>query len=48
MLREPQRILEVEGVAKHLLPEPEWNLTSIVAVQVEQIEEIERHRNPAE
>jgi hypothetical protein len=48
VLREPQRILEVERVAKYLLPEPEWNLTSIAAIQVEQMEEIEPHRNPAE
>src|SRR5215470_605347 len=48
MLREPQRILEVECVAKQFLPVPEWNLPGVVVAQVEQIEQIEPHRNPAE
>jgi hypothetical protein len=48
VLAEPQRILEIEGVAKYFLPVPERNSTGVAAVQVEQIEEIEPHRNPAE
>src|SRR6266542_3182750 len=48
MLRVPRRILEVECFAKQLLPVPEWNLPGVVAVQVEQVEQIEPHRNPAE
>src|SRR5262245_18782736 len=48
MLSEPQRILEVECVAKQFLPVPEWNLSGVVVAQVEQVEQIEPHRNPAE
>jgi hypothetical protein len=48
MLREPQRTLEVERVAKQVLPMPERDLPGVVSVQVEQIEEIEPHPNPAE
>jgi hypothetical protein len=48
MLREPQRILEVECVAKQFLPVPERNLPGVVSAHVEQVEQIKPHRNPAE
>jgi hypothetical protein len=47
VFREPQGALEVEGIAKHLLSIPQWYLPDVVAVQVEQVENIEPYRHLA-
>src|SRR5262245_8577664 len=48
MFGEPQRTLEVEGSSKNFLPIPESDLPRVIAIQIQQIEEIEMHWNLAE
>ena len=48
VLREPQGVMEVKGLAKYLLSVPERNLPDVVTVQVEQVEKIEPYRHLAD